>query len=700
MSSNTRIKVVRTDNSVEDEGSILGQGPVTRKRFFEADLEDKISYLKERIGQKSIIRKHTANGLEYYFYGTIRKNAQGAIFVSPVNIDRLVDAESNVSVSDRMVLFSDYTYSDGNPKSEILCILKDRNDFDDKDLCICRLEILEEYTAQNDGRAPIMGVDGKPAVYLEEWMVQDIDLESGILFGDWTLKIMEALNRKSGLLRARVEEDTAKAEEMASKFAESQTKLANLEALYNEKMESMEADFEAKREQLQEEHEQYIEAMMAKSKSEAEEITRNHEKNIEEIMKQNAAKLELIRIEHENEIEKLNAIVRKYKLPIPGFSEKNKKEWEFSSNHDMLTEHVWSYLWHKEKLQYDRTVISRFLDSLHTGQMTVLWGDPGSGKTTLPVAAAKAIGARCIPISVQPNWTDNHDLLGYYNALEDVYIPTPFLEALLEAKRNEDTLYIIVLDEMNLAHIEYYFSEVLSAMTREDKLLTLYGETAENGIMSNISKLFNLDESLSRSVSEGKPVSEQDIEEVKECVAKIHYPARFEIPDNVRFVGTINVDQTTKTLSPKVIDRSYSIKVTSELLSDDEPEEASEMTYFVPAYSFVPRNSYDEELGEEIIEKIEKKIERIGEIKKIFEDICIVSRRFDAYAKQLIFWNPDLDLDMLVVDKILPELDISDRADNREAAGQVRDELMSQTLYSASEVLNKMLSDPDGFYWR
>lgn len=70
-------------------------------------------------------------------------------------------------------------------------------------------------------------------------------------------------------------------------------------------------------------------------------------------------------------------------------------------------------------------------------------------------------------IPVQSSWTDTQDLIGYFHPTDKTFVPTPFMEALAEASKNSNKLFLICLDEMNLAHVEYYFSELLSA--REEK---------------------------------------------------------------------------------------------------------------------------------------------------------------------------------------------------------------------------------------
>ena len=171
--------------------------------------------------------------------------------------------------------------------------------------------------------------------------------------------------------------------------------------------------------------------------------------------------------------------------------------------------------------------------------MIILWGKPGTGKTSLPNGIADAIGGKCITIPVQPNWTDNQDLLGFYNVVEKRYVPTLFLDTLVEARENPEQLYLVVLDEMNLAHIELYFSDLLS------KLEERRGE--------NKDVFFEVD------LGAGN-------EKYKVCLT-----------ENVKWVGTMNEDETTKSLSDKVIDRGN-------VISFPRPEKFERYAGWIPSW--------------------------------------------------------------------------------------------------------------------
>ena len=130
-------------------------------------------------------------------------------------------------------------------------------------------------------------------------------------------------------------------------------------------------------------------------------------------------------------------------------------------------------------------------------------------------------------LSVRPDWTDNRALLGYFNPLLQRYQGTELLSLLLRAEANPDESHFVVLDEMNLAKVEYYFSDFLSAM-----------ESGTEMVLHD---------------------ADDDETEAEEPLP----PRRLKVPVNVFFTGTVNVDETTYMFSPKVLDRANTIEFNS-----------------------------------------------------------------------------------------------------------------------------------------
>ncbi|GCE49792.1 hypothetical protein EI42_06284 [Thermosporothrix hazakensis] len=180
---------------------------------------------------------------------------------------------------------------------------------------------------------------------------------------------------------------------------------------------------------------------------------------------------------------------------------------------------------------YDEETLYNYHICLKTRPLVILAGLSGTGKSKLPQLYAEALGhkPRYLRLPVRPNWNDDRYLLGYFNTITGEYIPEPAVEFIHEAETDPYNLYFFCLDEMNLAHVEYYFSQFLSTMEEEqpeDRRIQLYSkylwERAQKG---------------------ADP-----------------FPYQLVIPENLFFTGTINVDETTKPISDKVIDRANTLE--------------------------------------------------------------------------------------------------------------------------------------------
>jgi len=186
--------------------------------------------------------------------------------------------------------------------------------------------------------------------------------------------------------------------------------------------------------------------------------------------------------------------------------------------------------------RYSDEVLSRYYLSLKTKPFVILTGISGTGKTKIAQIFAEYICQFDTPsekkkriafIPVRPDWMDNRSLLGYYNVLQETYVQTPLLELLLAAKRNPSKPHFVILDEMNLAKVEYYFSDFLSI---------LESRTPDN--------------------PHGEAINLYDKEQKQDS----NVPYKIHIPENVYFTGTVNVDESTYMFSPKVLDRSNVIE--------------------------------------------------------------------------------------------------------------------------------------------
>ena len=179
----------------------------------------------------------------------------------------------------------------------------------------------------------------------------------------------------------------------------------------------------------------------------------------------------------------------------------------------------------KLKLYYSPRIISLFFSGLASSKIVILEGISGTGKTSLPYAMAKFFENNANIISVQPSWRDRAEMVGYLNEFTKRFNETDFLKALYESIYRNDVNFI-VLDEFNLARVEYYFAEFLSILE-----------------MPNPSE-WKID-----LVSEPKPN-----DPLKVLNGKI------TVPENVWFVGTANKDDSTYTITDKVYDRAIALE--------------------------------------------------------------------------------------------------------------------------------------------
>jgi energy-coupling factor transporter ATP-binding protein EcfA2 len=303
-----------------------------------------------------------------------------------------------------------------------------------------------------------------------------------------------------------------------------------------------------------------------------------------------------------------------------------------------------------KKLLYATDKIELFLRAIQSNVLLILNGPSGTGKSSLVNAFAKALkGARSSMVPVQSSWTDKQDLLGYFSPSERRYVETPFLRALLDAK-NTDGLHLICLDEMNLSHVEYYFAEFLSLREQDRPVISLYPK-----------RYFDEASEFCTVYREKTETTYEEDIRYRDASALIAYPSELMIPDNVRFIGTLNMDHTVKPLSPKVIDRSLILELDHTTLDDAIIEEIKSNPQV--GQIEVPLSELTKTIHES--EQVEELADRIIELSKGLD--AISDARINARGRQQlihILQYSELTtqtLDLLLQAKLLPRIHFSTR---------------------------------------
>ncbi|MBN2775835.1 MAG: AAA family ATPase [Prolixibacteraceae bacterium] len=303
-----------------------------------------------------------------------------------------------------------------------------------------------------------------------------------------------------------------------------------------------------------------------------------------------------------------------------------------------LINHTYKYITNSG-FQYQKEEVANFYLSLRTKPFVILAGISGTGKTQLPRKFAEALGfsgnqLRQIP--VKPDWTDSSELIGYVS-LDGKFIEKELTLAINEASstENQNKPYFFILDEMNLARVEHYFSDFLSVIETRKR----------NG--SNINTDPILRKEHLNSIENQKDFKELDW------------------PQNLFLIGTVNMDETTHTFSRKVLDRANSIEMNEVDLNwiktsgeTVDPLKSIDYSYFETPYII------SKELTKEEKESVSDELGKLIEINKILQkaDLHFAYRVRDEIAFYLVL-NKKYELmddqtafDFQLVQKVLPRI--------------------------------------------
>ncbi len=216
---------------------------------------------------------------------------------------------------------------------------------------------------------------------------------------------------------------------------------------------------------------------------------------------------------------KLAAVDRAFENYVPPVYEKD-------FTHEELCDRFRNFACSRMGLYYSKNIIRLFISSFGATRLIILQGISGTGKTSLAYAFGKFVMNDTMIAPVQPSWRDRTELFGYFNEFTKRFNETEMLKKIYEAGYNDDT-YLMVLDEMNIARVEYYFAEMLSILEMPAR-----------------------DEWIIDLVSAGWPNDPKRLND-----------GRITLPGNMWYVGTANNDDSTFAITDKVYDRAMPIDI-------------------------------------------------------------------------------------------------------------------------------------------
>lgn len=222
------------------------------------------------------------------------------------------------------------------------------------------------------------------------------------------------------------------------------------------------------------------------------------------------------------------------------------------------------------RLFYEPRIIRLFFAGFSTTRLLILQGISGTGKTSLPYSCGQFLMNPATIASVQPSWRDRTELFGYFNEFTKRFNETEVLKKMYEATFNKN-IYLTVLDEMNIARVEYYFAEMLSILEMPSR---------ENWVVD--------------LVPSGWPSDPVHI--VK---------GRFKLPENMWFIGTANNDDSTFAISDKVYDRAIPININSKGISFDAPDTGNLYISYTHLEDMFKQAQIDHKVGPDILDKVE-----------------------------------------------------------------------------------------------
>lgn len=236
-----------------------------------------------------------------------------------------------------------------------------------------------------------------------------------------------------------------------------------------------------------------------------------------------------------------------------------------------LCENFRNFAASKLKLYYSIDMMRLFISALASTKLVILQGISGTGKTSLAYAWGKFLKHDSCVASVQPSWRDRTELFGYFNEFTKKFNETEVLKTMYEAGYTDD-VFTVILDEMNISRVEYYFAEMLSILEMPNK---------DEWIVELVSSGWDSDP---KKLTDGK----------------------LKIPPNIWYIGTINNDDSTFMVTDKVYDRAMPIDINDKgeaFTPKDVPSQNINYSYLDKLFTDAINNN---QVSEDTLKKIEE----------------------------------------------------------------------------------------------
>lgn len=275
------------------------------------------------------------------------------------------------------------------------------------------------------------------------------------------------------------------------------------------------------------------------------------------------------------------------------------------------------------QLYYTPEIVRRFVAGMASSKLLILEGISGTGKTSLPYSFSRYMNNPATIVSVQPSFRDRTELLGYFNEFSKRFNETEFLRALYEANYRQDPT-LIVLDEMNLARIEYYFAEMLSVLEMPSK---------DEWVLD-----------LVPTAWQGDPERLQD--------------GKLPVSDTTWFIGTANNDDSTFTITDKVYDRAMPIELNDRA---DAFECELHPQCFITAehlQALFEQAKLDHPISEEMLDNLEKLDSYLSTRFKLSFGNCIIKQMYDFVPVYVACGGTELGgMDYIIARKVLKKFE-------------------------------------------